>query len=215
MVRPLLLLGILLGLAGGMSLAPALANAQAVRDAELALQPLLPPGSRILRSRRLSNTEAEVWVEFRGNSNPVIMRLNPSGRWEQDMNATLARGASQLQALARQQTAALPEGFGQTAPDQPRPLPTQPASILIPPVDREQETQRALSRGGTGGSLCAPERARSRAISTTPRSAAPSRTASPGGRSACRRDYAALHTHARSGCFCPQRAGFWGYPNWR
>jgi hypothetical protein len=148
MVRPLLLLGILLGLAGGMSLAPALANAQAVRDAELALQPLLPPGSRILRSRRLSNTEAEVWVEFRGNSNPVIMRLNPSGRWEQDMNATLARGASQLRALARQQTAALPEGFGQTASDQPRPLPTQPASILIPPVDREQETQRALSRAG-------------------------------------------------------------------
>ncbi|MFT0728290.1 hypothetical protein [Synechococcus sp. F70.1] len=148
MVRPLLLLGILLGLAGGMSLAPALANAQAVWDAELALQPLLPPGSRILRSRRLNNTEAEVWVEFRGNSNPVIMRLNPSGRWEQDMNATLARGANQLQALARQQTAALPEGFGQTAPDQPRPLPTQPASILIPPVDREQETQRALSRAG-------------------------------------------------------------------
>jgi len=134
-------------------LSSALANEQAVPEAELALQPLLPPGSRILRSRRLSDTAAEIWVESRGGSSPVIMRLNASGRWEQDMNATLARGASQMQALARQQTANLPDGFGQTAPDQPPPVPsllqtTQAASSLIPPVDREQETQRALSGAG-------------------------------------------------------------------
>ncbi len=156
--RQLLSLGILLLSAGGMlclspRLSSALANEQAVPEAELALQPLLPPGSRILRSRRLSDTEAEIWVESRGGSSPVVMRLNASGRWEQDMNATLARGASQMQALARQQTASLPEGFGQTAPDQPPPVPsllqaTQAASSLIPPVDREQETQRALSGAG-------------------------------------------------------------------
>ena len=156
--RQLLSLGILLLSAGGMlclspRLSSALANEQAVPEAELALQPLLPPGSRILRSRRLSDTEAEIWVESRGGSSPVVMRLNASGRWEQDMNATLARGASQMQAFARQQTASLPEGFGQTAPDQPPPVPsllqaTQAASSLIPPADREQETQRALSRAG-------------------------------------------------------------------
>ncbi|MFS8911724.1 hypothetical protein NW841_11405 [Synechococcus sp. H60.3] len=156
--RQLLSLGILLLSAGGMlclspRLSSALANEQAVPEAELALQPLLPPGSRILRSRRLSDTAAEIWVESRGGSSPVIMRLNASGRWEQDMNATLARGASQMQALARQQTANLPDGFGQTAPDQPPPVPsllqtTQAASSLIPPVDREQETQRALSGAG-------------------------------------------------------------------
>lgn len=156
--RQLLSLGILLVSAGGLlclspRLSSALANEQAVPEAELALQPLLPPGSRILRSRRLSDTEAEIWVESRGGSSPVIMRLNASGRWEQDMNATLARGASQMQALARQQTASLPEGFGQTAPDQPPPVPsllqaTQAASSLIPPADREQETQRALSGAG-------------------------------------------------------------------
>ena len=155
---------------------PALANEQAVPEAELALRPLLPPGSRILSSRRLSDTEAEIWVESRGGTSPVIMRLNAAGTWEQDMSATLARGASQMQALARQQTVNLPAGFGQTAPDQPpppvpsllqslprllRPLPDQPpppvpsllqatqaASSLIPPVDREQETQRALSGAG-------------------------------------------------------------------
>ncbi|MFS8827184.1 hypothetical protein NW870_03660 [Synechococcus sp. R50.1] len=155
---------------------PALANEQAVPEAELALRPLLAPGSRILSSRRLSDTEAEIWVESRGGTSPVIMRLNAAGTWEQDMSATLARGASQMQALARQQTVNLPAGFGQTAPDQPpppvpsllqslprllRPLPDQPpppvpsllqatqaASSLIPPVDREQETQRALSGAG-------------------------------------------------------------------
>lgn len=158
--RQLFSLGILLLSAGGLvclspRLSSALANEQAVPEAELALQPLLPPGSRILRSRRLSDTEAEIWVESRGGSSPVVMRLNASGRWEQDMNATLARGASQMQALARQQTASLPPGFGQTAPDQPPPplVPsllqtTQAASSLIPPVDREQETQRALSGAG-------------------------------------------------------------------
>ncbi len=154
MARQLALLGILLGSTVGLlclspCLSPALANApSAVPDAELALQPLLPPGSRILRSRRLSNTEAEVWVEFRGGSSPVIMRLNAAGRWEQDLNATLARGASQLQALARQQAAGLPAGFGQTAPDQPPPASLPPASSLIRPADREQETQRALSGAG-------------------------------------------------------------------
>lgn len=156
---------------------PALANEQAVPEAELALRPLLAPGSRILSSRRLSDTEAEIWVESRGGTSPVIMRLNAAGTWEQDMSATLARGASQMQALARQQTVNLPASFGQTAPDQPppppvpsllqslprllRPLPDQPpppvpsllqatqaASSLIPPVDREQETQRALSGAG-------------------------------------------------------------------
>ncbi|WP_457502065.1 hypothetical protein [Thermostichus sp. MS-CIW-15] len=133
---------------------PALANEQAVPEAELALRPLLPPGSRILSSRRLSDTEAEIWVESRGGTSPVIMRLNAAGTWEQDMSATLARGASQMQALARQQTVNLPAGFGQTAPDQPPPpVPsllqaTQAASSLIPPVDREQETQRALSGAG-------------------------------------------------------------------
>jgi len=157
--RQLFSLGILLLSAGGLvclspRLSSALANEQAVPEAELALQPLLPPGSRILRSRRLSDTEAEIWVESRGGSSPVVMRLNASGRWEQDMNATLARGASQMQALARQQTVNLPAGFGQTAPDQPPPpVPsllqaTQAASSLIPPVDREQETQRALSGAG-------------------------------------------------------------------
>jgi hypothetical protein len=167
--------------AGGIALLaprwfPALANEQAVPEAELALRPLLPPGSRILSSRRLSDTEAEIWVESRGGTSPVIMRLNAAGTWEQDMSATLARGASQMQALARQQTVNLPAGFGQTAPDQPPPpvpsllqslpqllrlLPDQPpppvpsllqatqaASSLIPPVDREQETQRALSGAG-------------------------------------------------------------------
>jgi hypothetical protein len=134
---------------------PALANEQAVPEAELALRPLLPPGSRILSSRRLSDTEAEIWVESRGGTSPVIMRLNAAGTWEQDMSATLARGASQMQALARQQTVNLPASFGQTAPDQPPPPPVpsllqvaQAASSLIPPVDREQETQRALSGAG-------------------------------------------------------------------
>ncbi len=155
--RQLLSVGILLLSAGGLlclfpRFSSALAKEQAVPEAEMALQPLLPLGSRILRSRRLSNTEAEVWVESRGGSSPVIMRLNASGRWEQDMNATLARGASQMQDFVRQQTANLLEGFGQTAPDQaPPPVPsltTQAASSLIPPVDREQETQRALSGAG-------------------------------------------------------------------
>lgn len=133
----------------------ALANERAVPEAELAIQPLLPQGSRVISSRRLSEREAEIWVESRGGASPVIMRLNASGVWEQDMSATLARGASQMQTLAQQQTVNLPSGFGQTAPDQPAPPPvpsllqtTQAASSLIPPVDREQETQRALSGAG-------------------------------------------------------------------
>lgn len=145
--------------AGGMLffLAPrlplALANAAAVPEAELAIQPLLPEGSRIVSSRRLSDREAEIWVEARGGLSPVIMRLNAAGIWEQDMSATLARGASQMQALAQQQTTN--SSFGQTALDQPAPPPvpsllqaTQAASVLIPPADREQETQRALSGAG-------------------------------------------------------------------
>lgn len=159
--RPLsyLLVASLLSAGGVAFLAPrwfsALANEQAVPEAERALQPLLPSGSRVISSRRLSATEAEIWVESQGGTSPVIMRLNASGTWEQDMSATLARGASQMQALARQQTVNLPSGFGQTAPDQPPPPPvpsllqvTQAASSLIPPVDREQETQRALSGAG-------------------------------------------------------------------
>lgn len=135
----------------------ALANEQAVPEAELAIQPLLPQGARVIGSRRLSDQEAEIWVESRGGASPVIMRLNASGAWEQDMSATLARAASQMQTLAQQQTQQqtvnLPAGFGQTAPDQPPPVPsllqtTQAASSLIPPVDREQETQRALSGAG-------------------------------------------------------------------
>ncbi|MCF2969748.1 hypothetical protein L1047_00870 [Synechococcus sp. Nb3U1] len=133
----------------------ALANERAVPEAELAIQPLLPQGSRLISSRRLREREAEIWVESRGGASPVIMRLNASGTWEQDMSATLARGASQMQTLAQQQTMNLPAGFGQTAPDQPAPPPvpsllqtTQAASSLIPPVDREQETQRALSGAG-------------------------------------------------------------------
>jgi hypothetical protein len=133
----------------------ALANERAVPEAEQAIQPLLPQGSRVISSRRLSDTEAEIWVESRGGASPVMMRLSPTGTWEQDMSATLARGASQMQSLAQQQTVSLPAGFGQTAPDQPAPPPvpsllqtTQAASSLIPPVDREQETQRALSGAG-------------------------------------------------------------------
>ncbi|MFQ3584152.1 MAG: hypothetical protein SNJ85_04355 [Cyanobacteriota bacterium] len=149
----------LLSAGGILFLAPrlplALANERAVPEAELAIQPLLPQGSRVISSRRLSDQEAEIWVESRGGASPVIMRLNASGAWEQDMSATLARGASQMQTLAQQQTVNSPSGFGQTAPDQPVPSPvpsllqtTQAASSLIPPVDREQETQRALSGAG-------------------------------------------------------------------
>ncbi|MEN9221165.1 MAG: hypothetical protein Q6M04_01870 [Thermostichus sp. BF3_bins_97] len=149
----------LLSAGGILFLAPrlplALANERAVPEAELAIQPLLPQGSRVISSRRLSEREAEIWVESRGGASPVIMRLSAAGTWEQDMSATLARGASQMQALAQQQAVNLPAGFGQTAPDQPAPPPvpsllqtTQAASSLIPPVDREQETQRALSGAG-------------------------------------------------------------------
>ncbi|MEN9224187.1 MAG: hypothetical protein Q6M54_01820 [Thermostichus sp. DRC_bins_24] len=149
----------LLSAGGILFLAPclplALANERAVPEAELAIQPLLPQGSRVIGSRRLSEREVEIWVESRGGASPVIMRLSAAGTWEQDMSATLARGASQMQALAQQQSVNLPAGFGQTAPDQPAPPPvpsllqtTQAASSLIPPVDREQETQRALSGAG-------------------------------------------------------------------
>ncbi|MGQ9837094.1 MAG: hypothetical protein ACUVRV_03795 [Cyanobacteriota bacterium] len=151
--------------AGGMLfLAPrlplALANERAVPEAELAIQPLLPQGSRVISSRRLSDREAEIWVESRSGASPVIMRLNASGVWEQDMSATLARAAIEMQTLAgqqiqqhQQQRVDLPSSFGQTAPDQPAPVPslletTQAVSGLIPPVNREQETQRALSGAG-------------------------------------------------------------------
>jgi hypothetical protein len=137
-------------LLGGVSLlvAPQFVSAQArVPAAEAAVELLLPEGATVQGSRRLNTTQAEVLVEIRGEISPIVMAEIAPGRWQQDMQATLNRGAEEMQRLA--QSSQLPGGpaFGQTAGESLLQTSTS-ATTLIEPSDPEAETQRALGQSG-------------------------------------------------------------------
>jgi hypothetical protein len=84
-------------------------------------------------------------VKARDQVSPVIMKLTASGQWQQDMKATLARGAADMQSLAQSNQSTLP-AFGQSGGDLLQS--TQAAAGLLPPANKERETQRALSGAG-------------------------------------------------------------------
>ncbi len=142
----------LLILGGPLLLAPRFSLAEsiphAVPAAETAISSLLPAGAEIVGSRFVDPNTAEVLIRTRGEVSTVVMRQSAAGVWQQDMQATLSRGAAEMQAMAEAQAGQLSiPAFGQAAPESLLES-TQSASTLLEPLDPEQETQRALSGAG-------------------------------------------------------------------
>ncbi len=137
-------------LLGGASflVAPQFVSAQArVPAAEAAVELLLPEGATVQGSRRLNTTQAEVFVEMRGEISPIVMAEIAPGRWQQDMQATLNRGAEEMQRLAQSNQLPGVSAFGQTTGESLLQTSTS-ATTLIEPSDPEAETQRALGQSG-------------------------------------------------------------------
>lgn len=137
-------------LLGGASLlvAPQFVSAQArVPAAETAVELLLPDGATVQGSRRLNASQAEVLVEMRGEISPIVMAEIAPGRWQQDMQATLNRGAEEMQRLAQSNQLPGAPAFGQTTGESLLQTSTS-ATTLIEPSDPEAETQRALGQSG-------------------------------------------------------------------
>ncbi|MDX2271216.1 MAG: hypothetical protein NW237_04615 [Cyanobacteriota bacterium] len=124
-----------------------------VPAAEASVQILLPEGATIIGSRLLAADQAEVLVESQGRVSPIIMK-RVGNQWQQDMEQTLARSASDMKSLAQaNQTLAAAPAFGQTAPEpavgETLLESTQSVSdILIAPADIETETERAERAAG-------------------------------------------------------------------
>ncbi len=124
-------------------------SSSAVPAAEAAARILLPRDAKIVGSRRLGPNQAEVLVDVQGQVSPLIMAESQPGQWQQDLQATLNRTASELQAslqTAELTTAPVPaigQAEGETLIES-----TRGASVLIEPISKEEATERALSRSG-------------------------------------------------------------------
>ncbi len=124
-----------------------LAQSQRVPEAETAAQILVPAGATVINSRRLGSNQAEVLVEIKGQISPIVMEQVRPGQWQQDLRATLTQTAQDLQSTASQPLVAesVP-AIGQTSESVLESA--RGASRLIPPVDIEAETQRAIQNAG-------------------------------------------------------------------
>lgn len=143
-VLPYLMAGVVLGGGLGLSLS-GWAQAQRVTAAEGAVEQALPPGASIIGSEALDPVTAEVMVDYRGQVIPVRMQQDDAGEWQQDVQATLIRGAEELQLLLAQEESPLP-AIGQ-APESLLETTTS-STTLISPTDIDQATRDALNRAG-------------------------------------------------------------------
>lgn len=139
---PCMIAGIVL--AGGVTLSGR-AQDQRVTAAEAAAERLLPPEATIVGSQALAPSTAEVLAEFRGQLIRVQMQQTGSNGWQPDMSATLIQGAEDLQQLLAQEGPVA--SFGQ-APAESLLDSTSASTTLIPPVNIEEATRRALDRAG-------------------------------------------------------------------
>ncbi len=144
-VLPYLIAGVVLGGSLGLSLS-GWAQDQRVTAAEVAVEQALPAGATIIGSEALDVDTAEVLVDYQGQRIQVRMQRDQAGDWQQDINATLIRGAQELQLLLAQDGSV--PAIGQ-APDSESLLETTTSSTtLISPTDIDEATRNALNRAG-------------------------------------------------------------------